>query len=72
MMMRDGGGAFVHAHPDESNGSAVATVASSPPDGEVPFLVRLPSPGLYRGWAQFQQAGEVITFDFIVHGWAPK
>ncbi|MFN7951315.1 MAG: FixH family protein [bacterium] len=58
MMVSEGGGAFVHAHPDETRGGPV--------DGVVEFLARMPEPGLYRGWAQIQRAGEVLTFDFVV------
>ena len=30
-------------------------------NGRIPFLVRLPKPGLYRGWLQFQRGGKVQT-----------
>jgi len=53
-------GAFVHSHPDDRDGSSV--------NGEVPFLVRLPEPGLYRGWGQFQRGGEILTFDLVLRG----
>jgi hypothetical protein len=45
---------FAHAHPDERDPALGR-------DGQIPFLVRLPKPGLYRGWLQFQRGGRVIT-----------
>jgi hypothetical protein len=45
---------FAHAHPDEREPSLGR-------DGRIPFLVRLPKPGLYRGWLQFQRNGRVVT-----------
>jgi len=50
---------FVHSHPDEREPGVGR-------DGNVPFLVRLPKPGLYRGWSQFQRNGAILTTDFIV------
>jgi len=45
---------FAHAHPDE-RAPGVGR------GGRIPFLVRLPRPGLYRGWLQFQRGGRVVT-----------
>jgi len=45
---------FAHAHPDEREPSLGR-------NGRIPFLVRLPKPGLYRGWLQFQRGGRVVT-----------
>lgn len=45
---------FAHAHPDEREPSLGR-------DGRIPFLVRLPKPGLYRGWLQFQRNGRIVT-----------
>ena len=45
---------FAHAHPDEREPGVGR-------GGRIPFLVRLPKPGLYRGWLQFQRAGRVVT-----------
>jgi hypothetical protein len=42
---------FVHSHPTDD---AVT-------GGELRFLSRLPKPGAYRGWLQFQRAGAVTT-----------
>jgi hypothetical protein len=49
----------VHSHPDEADESAGA-------GGRVAFAVRLPKPGLYKAWAQFQRGGRVVTADFVV------
>lgn len=47
---------FVHSHPTQD---AVT-------GGELQFLARLPKPGSYRGWLQFQRAGRVVTHTFQV------
>jgi hypothetical protein len=49
---------FVHSHPTHE------TVTG----GELRFLARLPKPGAYRGWLQFQRAGSVVTQDLQVRG----
>ena len=47
---------YVHAHPmDESTAS-----------NEVVFMSHFPAAGTYKGWAQFQQAGQVRTLPFVV------
>lgn len=48
---------FVHSHPDDR---------TPVPAGTLPFLVRFPKPGLYRGWMQVQRSGKVQTADFIL------
>jgi len=50
---------FVHSHPDERQAGAGR-------DGTVPFLVRFPKAGLYRGWTQFRRNGNILTSDFVV------
>lgn len=50
---------FVHSHPDERESAGA-------PDGVVPFLARFPKPGRYRGWAQFQRHGALLTADLAV------
>lgn len=50
---------FAHAHPDERE-------LGSGENGRIPFLVRLPKPGLYRGWLQFQRAGRVATAELAL------
>ncbi len=59
LLVDQDGVTFVHSHPDERRPDAGRS-------GTVPFLVRFPKPGLYRGWAQFQRHGQVLTADFIV------
>jgi hypothetical protein len=41
---------------------------SRPPrrDWAIPFLVRLPKPGSYKGWLQFQRKGKVETVEVSV------
>lgn len=50
---------FAHAHPDDREPGVGA-------GGRIPFLVRLPKPGPYRGWLQFQRAGRVETIEIRV------
>ena len=44
---------FVHAHPDDS--------------GTLTFLTRFPKPGMYRGWLQYQTAGQLHTLTLTMH-----
>lgn len=50
---------FVHSHPDERDSAGLN-------EGKLPFLVRLPKPGLYRGWIQFQRGKTVLTAAFVL------
>ena len=50
------GDQYVHAHPIDS------TTASN----EVAFRVHFPAAGMYKGWGQFQIAGQVHTIPFVV------
>jgi len=50
---------FVHSHADERQPDAGR-------NGAIPFLVRFPKAGLYRGWTQFQRNGNILTSDFIL------
>jgi hypothetical protein len=50
---------FAHAHPDEREPGLGK-------GGRIPFLVRLPRPGLYRGWLQFQRGGRVFTAELAL------
>jgi hypothetical protein len=59
ILIHQDGITFVHSHPDER-------VPDAGHDGKVPFLVRFPKPGMYRGWSQFQRDGKILTGDFIV------
>jgi hypothetical protein len=54
---------FAHAHPDER-------VPGAGRGGRIPFLVRLPQPGLYRGWLQFQRGGRVVTEEIALEALA--
>lgn len=47
---------FVHSHP----------IHDAVTNGELRFLSRLPKPGAYRGWLQFQRSGAVVTHDLQV------
>lgn len=59
MLVHEDGTTFVHGHPDEREPAAPGATV-------VPFLIRLPKPGLYRAWGQFQRGGRLLTADFIV------
>jgi hypothetical protein len=55
---------FAHAHPIEP--ATVMTLVhahapAGPPPGEIHIVTNFPAPGLYKLWAQFQQAGQVLT-----------
>lgn len=47
---------YVHSHPSDS----------STAEDEVIFGAHFPSAGLYKGWAQFQIAGQLRTLPFVV------
>ncbi|MEO8026954.1 MAG: hypothetical protein ABI823_10790 [Bryobacteraceae bacterium] len=66
ILIHEDGVTMVHSHPDERGAGP-----DFGKDGVVPFLSRFPKPGLYRGWAQFQRAGTVITADFILEAGGP-
>lgn len=56
ILIHEDAATFVHSHPTHE---AVT-------NGELRFLSRLPKPGAYRGWLQFQRSGKVITHDVQV------
>jgi hypothetical protein len=56
MLIHEDAESFVHSHPADD----------AAPDGNLRFLARLPKPGLYRGWLQFQRSGKVVTYPFQV------
>lgn len=47
---------FVHSHPEET----------AQPSADISFQARLPKPGLYKAWLQFQVDGVVHTASFVV------
>jgi hypothetical protein len=52
---------FVHTHPQEA-----VPPAAQPKPHVLHFYTRFPKPGLYKGWVQFERAGEVHTAPFVV------
>jgi hypothetical protein len=55
---------FAHAHPDDRERGVGR-------DGRIPFLVRLPRPGPYKGWLQFQRKGKVVTVEVALEAISP-
>lgn len=51
MLVHEDAATFVHSHPVD--------------DRSMDFLARFPKPGVYRGWLQFQRAGQVETAEFV-------
>jgi len=58
ILVHEDGVTFVHSHPDERTADPRST-------GKIDFMARFPRPGFYRGWAQFQNGGKVLTADFV-------
>jgi hypothetical protein len=56
---------FAHAHPDDREPGVGQ-------DGRIPFLVRVPKPGRYKGWIQFQRHGKVETLEIELEGVRPR
>ncbi len=56
LLVHQDGETFAHAHPDERERGVGR-------DGRIPFLVRVPKPGPYKGWLQFQRKGRVETVE---------
>lgn len=59
ILIHQDGETFVHSHPDERT-------PGTGKDGVVPFLVRFPKAGLYRGWIQLKRGGKVSTFPYVL------
>jgi len=59
LLIHQDGETFAHAHPDEREPSVGK-------DGRIPFLVRLPKPGLYRAWLQCERRGKIVTLELAV------
>lgn len=57
VIVSENGQEYVHAHPQEERDAK---------DGYVAFEAHFTKPGLYKGWGQFQRAGEVLTVPFVV------
>jgi hypothetical protein len=47
---------YVHAHPVEGTAA----------NGVVEFAAHFSRPGIYKGWGQFQRAGQVHTVPFVL------
>jgi hypothetical protein len=60
MLLHEDTETFAHAHPDEREPGLGR-------DGRIPFLVRLPKPGAYRGWLQFQRKGKIETVEVALN-----
>lgn len=52
---------FVHSHPHEAGDHSDATRKGGP---KVDFEAHFKAAGLYKGWAQFQHMGKVVTVPF--------
>ena len=48
---------YVHSHPLESKDAS---------DGQVKFAAHFGGTGIYKGWGQFQRAGQVLTVPFVM------
>ena len=59
ILIHEDGVTLVHSHPDER-------IPEVGKNGRVAFLARFPKPGNYRGWAQFQRDGKVVTSAFVM------
>lgn len=57
VVLSEDGGEYVHAHPLESRDAT---------DGRVAFAAHFAGQGLYKGWAQFQRSGRVLTVPFVL------
>jgi hypothetical protein len=55
---------FAHAHPDDRE-------VGVGKNGRVPFLVRLPRPGQYKGWLQVRRKGSVETVEVALEAVRP-
>src|SRR5262249_55108621 len=56
LLVTRAGETFAHSHPDDREPGVGR-------DGRIPFLVRLPRAGPYKGWLQFQRRGKVETLE---------
>lgn len=65
LLVSQDGETFAHAHPDEREPGAGG-------GGRIPFLVRLPRLGRYKGWLQFQRGGRVETLEVALEAVPPR
>ena len=56
---------FAHAHPDDRESGAGR-------DGRLPFLVRLPKAGWYKGWLQFRRGDRIETVEVLIEAVPPS
>jgi hypothetical protein len=71
IVIGEGFRSYAHAHPIEPVAAAASMVhthaaVAGPPPSEIHIVTNFPSAGLYKLWAQFQQAGQVITVPFVL------
>ena len=64
LLVSQGADTFAHAHPDDRERGVGK-------DGRIPFLVRLPKPGSYRGWLQVQRKGKIETVEVALEAARP-
>lgn len=64
LVSRDGS-SFAHAHPDDR-------IRGVGENGAIPFLVRLPTPGVYKGWLQVQRGGRIDTMELEIEAKGPE
>lgn len=71
IVIGEGFSSYAHAHPLEAVVASMSRVhthaAPGPPPDEIHIVTNFPSPGMYKLWAQFQRAGEVVTVPFVLH-----
>jgi hypothetical protein len=66
IIIGEGYRSFAHAHPIEEAAIIHTHALSGPPPNEIHIVTNFPSDGMYKLWAQFQQAGDVITVPFVL------
>jgi YtkA-like len=64
MLVHEDATTFAHAHPDDRERGVGK-------DGRIPFLVRLPKPGPYKGWLQIERRGKIETIEIALEAQRP-
>ncbi len=64
LLVNRDGETFAHAHPDDREPGIGE-------DGRIPFLVRLPRPGPYKGWLQFRRHDRIETIEIAIEAAPP-